>query len=119
MPSTSPHGFRYPLDTDPANDGAEAVRNLANDVDDRIGAIAAGADSVALVAANNGTKAITFPAGRFASAPRVVAVATGTSAYVMGVNSITTAGCNVTVRQINDVTATTSIAFHWIAVDQS
>lgn len=33
MPSTTPKGYRQPVDTDPVGDGALAVRNLAADID--------------------------------------------------------------------------------------
>lgn len=119
MPSTTPHGFRYPLDSDPVSDAAAAVRNLANDVDDKVGAFAAGSVTVVLNPGSNGSAAVTFPLGRFAAAPRVVATVNGTNGYVASTNSVTATGFNAVVRQINDVSATANVPVTWIAVDQS
>lgn len=119
MPGTTTHGFRYPSDTDPVNDGAEAVRNLANDVDDRVGAFACGSVVVAVAAATNASAAVVFPAGRFAAAPRVVATINGALLYGASTSAITAAGCNIHVRHLDNTSATVNVTVHWIAMDQS
>lgn len=69
-PSTTPHGYPYPLGTDRLTDGDESIRDLALAVDGRLGVIAGGTVNVPIVAAGNAvTVAVTYPAGRFTALP--------------------------------------------------
>jgi hypothetical protein len=67
-------GFPYPLGTDRVADGDNAIQALAEKVDTAAGLHAAGSVTVTTTGANpsEGAVAVTFPAGRFTAAPRVV-----------------------------------------------
>lgn len=117
MPSTTALGYPIPLDSDPVNDGAESVRNLAQAVDDNVGVIAAGTSTVVLSSAANGSVAVVFPVGRFSAAPVVVA-SNENSIYHASVSNVTAAGFTLAVRQTLNNTATINVPVSWIAVQQ-
>lgn len=118
MPGTTAHGFRYPLDSDPVQDGAEATRNLANDVDDLVGAIAAGTVTVNVTASATGSAAVTFPAGRFANAPIIVVTSRNGSYVAATAAGITASGFTASVRHVDNTAATVAVQVTWIAIDQ-
>lgn len=108
MPSTTPKGFPYPLGTDRVMDGDDAIRNLATAVDGSVGAHAAGTVSITTPSADTGaTTAVTFPVGRFTTAPRVFMQQTSGlpqsnaqySTFYPG--GITTAGFTASSRRYN------------------
>lgn len=79
MPNTT-KGFPYPSASDPAAEGAAAIEDLAEAVDTHLGRMAAGSvGGLTLGAAGTTTAAVSFPVGRFTSAP--VVVCTITSGY--------------------------------------
>lgn len=114
MPGTTDLGLRYPLDSDPVADGAQAVRNLAQDVNDYVGVFASGNASIAVTASPDGTDTITFPAGRFTAAPHVVCTARGDLYYA---RPGTTTEDDVVIKVIrrDGSSATTSVSVDWIA----
>lgn len=118
MPSTTTRGFRYPLDSDPVSDGAAAVRNLADDVNAKVGAVAAGSAIVPVNASTTGTADVTFPAGRFSSAPRMTASPVGTSVYQVYLSAITATQATLTVRRFDNASSTANVTINWIAVQQ-
>lgn len=119
MPGQTPHGFRYPNDSDPVGDIASTTRNLANDVDDRVGAISCGLVSATVSNAATGTATVTFPAGRFLNTPRIVATCASTSVYNAYISAVDINGATITVRRFDGAVSTASVPVNWIAVDQS
>ncbi|WP_408898639.1 hypothetical protein ACJ5H2_05900 [Nocardioides sp. R1-1] len=120
MSGTTSRGFRYPDDTDPVNDGALAVRNLANDVNTKVGAHASGSVNVSVPAGDSsgsGSVIVAFPVGRFTAAPRVV-VSSTTFGYVAWVDQITATQCRVLLTHINATPGAITAAVQWIAVQQ-
>lgn len=121
MPSTTDQGYRIPLDADPVADLALAVRNLAQDIDDKLGALAAGQATISVVAAASGSIAVTWPAGRFGGvlAPYVVATVKGTTnVYYATVNNVGVNGCDIKVVHKDGASATNDVVVNWIAVRQ-
>lgn len=115
MPTTTTRGFRVPLDSDPVNDGAEATRNLGQDVNDKVGVFASGSIVINLAAAATGSAAIAFPAGRFSATPRIVATLRTSTTYVPSVTAASAAGATVNVRHVDSTAATTALTVDWIA----
>lgn len=118
MPSTTTRGFRYPLDSDPVSDGAAAVRNLADDVNSKVGAIARGTSTVTVTASTIGTAAVSFPAGRFTAAPAVVATGNNSSVWMAYVQAVTKDRFTLGVRQVQGTSTSATVSVHWIAVEQ-
>lgn len=114
MPGTTSRGFRYPLDADPVNDGALAVRNLANDVNNKVGVFASGTATVTVSASDSGNVIVTFPAGRFTTPP-VVVVSSTTYGYYAWVDSITATQCRVLLTHVNLTSGSITAAVKWIA----
>jgi len=85
-------GLPYPYPLDPVAEGADAIRALA----EAIPVMAAGSATSGTVVAPGGFSdtAIQFPAGRFATSPLVFASSVGYR-FVMSVNAISAAGCNL------------------------
>lgn len=113
MPGSTPKvGLPTMLDSDPLATVAQAIRDLAGDLDDLLPY----ADSVTvnIAAANNATQAVVFPVGRFSSPPKVVATSLSSNWFAF-VSNVTAAGCNVGVRQWNGTASTTSVACHFVA----
>ena len=79
--------------------------------------LAGAAGSVNIVLTNQSVRqvSITFPAGRFTSAPAVTATVMNTSGWFAYTYSITTAGCNVGIRHYADTISNTTITVSWIA----
>jgi hypothetical protein len=95
MPANTANGYPYPLGTDRVMDGDDSIHALAQAVDDRLRVSAAGSAAIpAQPSAAAITFAITFPVGRFATAPQVVA--TPSNPYlVSAVVTPTAAGCTL------------------------
>ncbi len=115
MPSTTTRGFPYPLDSDPVADGAKATRDLAQKVDSALGVTAAGTVIVAVSASAIGSAPITFPAGRFSSAPILNATVAGTTLYFATISTPTTTGATINVRRFDNTAATVNVTVHWQA----
>jgi hypothetical protein len=122
VPTTTTLGFRVPLDSDPVCDGAEATRNLGQDVDDFVGVLAAGTINITLTAVTFNSAAITFPVGRFASAPIVVASLAsapgGSNKLTARCSGVTAAGATLFVYSADGTNATATVAVNWIAIKQ-
>lgn len=114
MSTTTTLGFRVPEDTDPVADGALAVRNLGQDVDDKVGVFASGQATIHVAAAPDGSDTITFPAGRFGSAPHVVCTARG-DLYFARPGVTTNADVVIKVIRRDGSSATTDVDVDWIA----
>jgi hypothetical protein len=72
MPSTTGKGYRYQLGSDPVKDLATGIQNLATDVDSKAGVLASGKVTITFVSTGTpASQTITFPAGRFGTAPNV------------------------------------------------
>jgi hypothetical protein len=72
MASTA-RGYPYPVGTDRVMDGDDAIKALAQAVNDKLGGpTVTGEVPIAIVASGgSASTAVTFPAGRFATAPYV------------------------------------------------
>ena len=114
MPATTTQGFPYPLPTDPIADGADAIKALAQKIDDIVGTFAAGTIAIQGTGATSASAPITFPAGRFTVAP--VVVATVTVGAVASVTAVTAAGATVGVKRTDDAAFSSTFNVYWIAV---
>src|SRR5215831_20233588 len=90
--TTTGSGYHYPAGTDPAKDGATAIKNLADDIDRKAGTGWSGKVVCTTVNAQSASKSVTFPSGRFTAAPMCVGC-TQNSNYIGNVQSITTTSC--------------------------
>lgn len=71
-PGATSHGYPYPLGTDRVADGDEAIRDLAQAIDTKLGVVAGGTVTIPIVAAGtNYNVVVTYPAGRFVDVPSV------------------------------------------------
>lgn len=116
MPSTAARAIPYPSPSDPATEGAEAIRLLAERVDELLprtgstGLLTVGATTT------DYTKAVVFtrpfPAG---VTPKVTATAdTSTATVGVAVNNVTNTGFTLVYRR--HAGATNIGDCHWIAV---
>ena len=114
---TTPKGYPYPEPNDPVGQGDDVIKALAQAVDDKVGASAAGTATISLAAASAGSVAVTFPAGRFSAAPAVTASANNTAAqhYVMNTGTPSPGGVIVVASQKASTQATISFPVSWIA----
>ena len=71
--------------------------------------------TTALTINDGETFAITFPVGRFSVSPAVTA-STSSVRYVAAVNSVTTSGFTLSIRNVSDATGTTYL-YHWHAIE--
>lgn len=123
--STTPRGIYYP---DPSGvprradfeDLATTSDAAINSAADRAGALASGTATVSLSGVNQNSVAITFPAGRFTSAPRVVATisngVTGSGKLQAMVTGKSKDGATLFARTGDGTAATaTNVAIDWIA----
>jgi hypothetical protein len=95
MPANTALGYPYPLGTDRVADGDDAIRSLAEAVDDHAGVFASGIVTVVNVTPNTPTTAtVTFPVGRFTAQPVICLTANGgsTSAYASASHSASAVG---------------------------
>jgi hypothetical protein len=142
MPTTSNFGFDYPESTDFVKDGAEDIQALADGIDARFGAsafpnqivnvvsgvsrpvpyaTAAGKSSVNMVAVNNTSVTVTFPASRFSVAPVVnfsVNRVTSNSAetYATRMQSLTSSSVLLAMITRTATAITETVEFNWIAM---
>jgi hypothetical protein len=118
MPGNTAHSYPYPLGTDRVMDGDDSIKNLANAIETKCAASASGtAVTPACIALNTPVSvSITFPAGRFLSAPRVQVCSTGSSApWSVGVNGITTGGCTLIAAKVYG--GNSAVTLQWVATD--
>lgn len=116
MPANTPKGYPYPLGTDRLADGDDAIHALATAVDTMIGVGAAGSVSVTTPASGAGTAAVTFPVGRFASAPFVALTLVSTGA-TQGNGNLTATGIGTAGFTANyNRGAASTFTVHWLAL---
>lgn len=116
MPATTAKGHPYPLATEPVNAGAQAIRSLAESVDTLLPArTAVGNSNIVCTNAASAQTVVTFPAGRFSTAPRVV-ISPGNWSYIFQVFSITATGFTVGMRHYQGTVATATVSVNWQAV---
>lgn len=89
MPAATTKGYPYPVGTDRVMDGDDAIKNLAQKVDDNLKAgIASGVATAAMNGTTDGTPlGVTLPAGRFTVAPNVVVCVSAGGAGLWATNS--------------------------------
>jgi len=109
-------GYPYPLSSDPVAQGATAIQNLAQAVNDRAGVAASGTVTIQVTTANTAASvSVVFPAGRFTAAPVVLTtLQAGTNPF----NNASNAG-NVTANGATiyaNGTASGGKAVGWLAV---
>jgi len=116
VPSTSSGGLRIPLDSDPIDDVAKWVRDLADDIDTRVvkkqrsGATSASTDA-------SGDLTITHGLGTTPTTVLPVAQ-TNAGAWLCTVHTFTSTTFKVRFRVSNTgaVIASTPVAMHWLAI---
>lgn len=117
--ATTARGYPYPLGTDRLMDGDDAIHSLATAIETHLGGAACG---IATLPAPSGvntptTLAVTFPAGRFTTAPVVVASPNGGAPQVFAPcssASVTATGCVLYGARVSGGMAT--IVTNWYAV---
>jgi hypothetical protein len=111
---TTGKGLPYPEPTDPIAAGADAIKALAQAVNQPV----SGRVTVSLSNAAQGNTTVTFPAGHFTAAPRVSVTPSGTGAGVYyGTTGVpSTASVTVIANHRDATPATISIALDWVAV---
>lgn len=114
MPNT-PLGIPYPAPTDPISQGATAIQNVATFLDPKI-RIAAGQVTIPISNAISGSANVTFPAGRFTSAPIVVAASQAMNLVASVAMGATTSGCTINLRNADNNTQTSNSVARWIAI---
>jgi len=118
MPSSTAKGFPYPVGTDLLADGDNAIQSLAEAVDSKVGAMATGQVVIAITATTTPMSAtVTFPAGRFTAAPRVLCTAEFNSPNLMSpatANGITTTGAVIWISRLSG--GNTGYQVSWLAI---
>jgi hypothetical protein len=113
MPTTS-KGFPYPASTAPVAQGAAAIQDLAEFIDPNTGITASGEVNLDFTGDISRTALVTFVAGRFGSAPHVVATCGGPR-LIAAVYGITAAHFTLTVYTPTGAAGTGSNTTQWIA----
>jgi hypothetical protein len=125
MGSTPEYTLPYPELTDSANVPRD-VQSLAEAVEAAVLStipptptpptpVWSGRATISLTNDAIGSTAVTFPVGRFATAPNVTATASS-SAQVVAVSNVTATGLTVTIRQADGTPSTTTITVHIHAI---
>lgn len=105
MPTTA-KGLPYPASSD-VPDVPTDILDLATAIDLRLPtAYNLQTVSVSISASTSGAVAVTFPGGLFTGAPRVFCQPVATTNYVASVSAVSSAGCTVTLRHIDNTSAT-------------
>lgn len=113
--TTTDNLIPYMVDGDDLNDVATIMQALAERVDKLTPMT--GRVNVPVTASATGSAAITFPAGKFATAPRVFCTPeASTTAYSAYVSGITTTGATVRVRHNDGTSQTSSVDVQWVAL---
>lgn len=114
---TTTGGYPYPEGTDFVMEGDDAIRALAQTIEDKgFVAIAAGGQTVGAIDANGGSRSftVTFPTGRFDRTP-VPAQLIGSIRASFGISSITTQSMTVVGYNFTAVNAGSALT-RWIAL---
>lgn len=119
MGSTTLATLPYPEPTDPVAAGADAIKNLALALDPRVAARGVAWGNGAIPVTTAGVAAsitVTFPAGRFTAAPRVVCSSTGTTPMTLrGPMASGVSATGATFYAGRD-SGTAGVNFDWLAV---
>jgi hypothetical protein len=117
MPASTPDNLiPYMVDSDPLADVASIMQDLAERVE-KLTPIT-GRATCTLVGAASGAANITFPAGKFATPPRVfTTIESGSTAYASYVSVTSATAATVRVRHVDGTAASTSIDVQWVAID--
>lgn len=119
MPNTA-KGLPYPSASDPVANGDDAIKALAEAVDDKAGMVS-GSVNVTATASASGVQAVVFPVGAFTAPPKVVVTVTAAISgsvstwYAIALN-VTAAGFNATIIMKTGAAASAQITVDWIAV---
>lgn len=108
-------GYAYPVGSDPVSQLTVILAALAQAVDSQLGAMASGSDTVPTGGVGVASKDVSFPVGRFTSAPDVVAVRNASSpadAEPLNVTNVTATGFRVWAKRL---AGTGGVDFYWIA----
>lgn len=116
MPSTTAKGFRQQDDADPVADLALGIRNLAADVNNKVGLVASGSVTINIGATGTPVSAaVTFPAGLFTAAPDVQVSLSGSTApqnfSPPSAAGVTNTGCNIWVTRTAGAAASINVAW--------
>lgn len=117
MPANTPNGLPYPLGTDRVMDGDDAIKALAQKVDDNVKAgIASGVVNPTMAGGLDGPGlVVTLPVGRFTVAPNVVAcVSAGSSGLFITTTLASTTSFSVILH--TRTAASGTFASTWVAV---
>ena len=115
MPTTSTRkAIPKMADSDPMSDVAEAIRDLADRVDELLPL--SGQASVSLVSASSAYTTVTFPGSYFAATPRIVATVNGDANYFAIVGTASASSVRVYAVHRAGSTVTATITVDWIAV---
>jgi hypothetical protein len=118
MSATTPHGYPYPVGTDPISQGDNVMRSLGEALDVRAGKSAAGTVTVVIASVATAVNvAVTFPAGRFTNAPICVVTAVTSlpqNAHVAVSTSVPVTASGFTVCGARS-TGSQNIVTHWHA----
>ena len=119
MSSQTALGYPYPVGTDRVMDGDDAIKALAQAVNDKTGVSAAGTFPAGSLATGVASVAITFPVGRFTANPVVIPTCVHPDSQA-GVLAVSTTGATIGVQQRTaagaTVTTGNSRTGYWYAV---
>lgn len=119
MPANTAKGYPYPLGSDPVADGDDAIANLANAVDTKLGCMATGQATTPVPGALSSPVqvTVTFPVGRFTSGPLLFATAVSANPHdrIVGVTTSPTTTSGV-VYASKLAGALTAMVLNWQAV---
>lgn len=117
MPSNTgaPHEYPYMVDGDPLADVADIMQTLAQRVAELEGQ--RGVEPIPVAAAASGLVTITFPIP-FAAVPHMQ-VTSDNTLMLGAVDTITTTGCRLAVRHVNNLNVTGTYNVMWRAYPAS
>jgi hypothetical protein len=93
------------------------MKALAEKLDPRVPfALASGQVNVTATSAVSAQVAVSFPAGRFASTPRVFVQPYGTQSWIGHASALDATGVTVGIRHVDNTAATATVTVHWLAV---
>lgn len=108
------NGYPYPESTDPVAQGANAIKALAQKIESNLAAAAAGRTPISLSNASSGSATVTFPSGRFKSAPAVAATCESSS-FFAAVSSVSATSMTLWLRRYEDSPTTQTLQVDWVA----
>jgi hypothetical protein len=117
MPANTAKGYPYPLGTDRLMDGDDAIKNLADAVNVKLGVAASGFFTAADAASAGAvqTTAVTYPVGRFTSPPGVVAQQATTNPTNIFVASYASTTAGFSCRSLRTASVS-GVPIYWIAI---